>query len=86
MGGIISAGQPTDSPSIFELGGEIVLDSHESVRLHHTRGRDSRRIAVHDTRLGPALGGTRFYPYANDPLRLLEPDGVLAEDAEARAR
>lgn len=64
----MNAAQLIDSPtSIFELGGEIELDSHETVRLH----RDDRTglkaiIAIHDTRLGPALGGTRFFPYASD--------------------
>lgn len=46
-------------------------------------------IAIHDTRLGPAMGGTRFYPYAdreaalNDALRLAKAmtyKSALAED------
>jgi len=74
------ARQVTDSPSsIFELGGDIALDSHELVRLHHDEKTGLKAIiAIHDTTLGPALGGTRFYPYASegdaltDVLRLSE--------------
>lgn len=64
----MNVAQLTDSPSsIFELGGEIQLDSHESVRLHHDERTGLKAIiAIHSTRLGPALGGTRFYRYAND--------------------
>lgn len=64
----MNAVQLADSPTdLWDLGGEIELDSHERVLLH----RDERTglkaiIAIHDTRLGPALGGTRFYPYATD--------------------
>ncbi|MFC5676105.1 Glu/Leu/Phe/Val family dehydrogenase [Aeromicrobium endophyticum] len=64
----MSASQLAGShPSIFELGGEIRLESHESVRLHHDEKTGLKAIiAIHDSRLGPALGGTRFYPYASD--------------------
>ena len=51
-------------------GYEKVIEAHcDETRMHAF-------IAIHDTRLGPALGGTRFYPYAlpeealNDVLRL----------------
>ncbi len=54
------------------LGGE-----HEQVAVCHDRETGLRAvIALYDTRLGPGLGGTRFYPYAThraalaDALRL----------------
>ena len=53
------------------------FENHESIWL----GRDEKRglraiVAIHDTTLGPALGGTRIWPYASfeealaDALRL----------------
>ncbi len=48
---------PTD---IFELGSE-----HEQVVFANDSSTGLRAIiAIHSTALGPALGGTRFYPYA----------------------
>ena len=42
-------------------------DDYEQVVFCHDRGSGLRAIiAVHSTRLGPALGGTRFYPYASE--------------------
>ncbi len=39
---------------------------HEQVVLCHDRPTGLRAvIALHDTRLGPGLGGTRFFPYAD---------------------
>ncbi len=50
---------------------------HEQVVFCHDRASGLRAvIAIHDTRLGPGLGGTRFFPYAtiedavSDVLRL----------------
>ena len=41
------------------------LSQHEQVVFCHDRGTGLRAIiAIHTTALGPALGGTRFYPYA----------------------
>ncbi len=41
------------------------FDGHEQVVFCHDRATGLRAIiAVHDTRLGPALGGCRMYPYA----------------------
>ena len=47
--------------SIFEQGPfeQVVFCHDESAGLRAI-------IAIHSTRLGPALGGTRFYPYANE--------------------
>ncbi len=45
----------------------IGADDYEQVVFCHDRGTGLRAIiAVHSTRLGPALGGTRFYPYASE--------------------
>lgn len=42
-------------------------DSHESVHFGVDRATGLRSIiAIHDTTLGPALGGTRFYPYDSE--------------------
>jgi leucine dehydrogenase len=46
-------------------------DAHEQVVFCHDRNTGLRAIvAVHSTRLGPALGGTRFYPYASEDAAL----------------
>jgi valine dehydrogenase (NAD+) len=45
---------------VFEAGAE-----HEQVVFCHDRATGLRAIvAIHSTALGPALGGTRFHPYA----------------------
>jgi glutamate dehydrogenase/leucine dehydrogenase len=45
----------------------IGADDYEQVVFCHDRGSGLRAIvAVHSTRLGPALGGTRFYPYRSE--------------------
>ncbi len=60
------------SVDVFELGHE-----HEQVVFANDEASGLRAIiAIHSTALGPALGGTRFYPYAStddavlDALRL----------------
>jgi leucine dehydrogenase len=43
------------------------FDNHEHVAFGHGRDSGLRAIiAVHSTRLGPAVGGCRMYPYASD--------------------
>ena len=45
----------------------LARDDYEEVVYCQDRGTGLRAIvAIHSTRLGPALGGTRFYPYASD--------------------
>ncbi|HEX4979997.1 MAG TPA: Glu/Leu/Phe/Val dehydrogenase dimerization domain-containing protein [Acidimicrobiales bacterium] len=45
----------------------IAGDGHEEVVHLHDAGTGLRAIvAIHSTRLGPALGGTRFYPYGSE--------------------
>jgi len=42
-------------------------DAYEQVVFCHDRASGLRAvIAIHSTRLGPALGGTRFFPYASE--------------------
>jgi valine dehydrogenase (NAD+) len=53
------SGNPT--VDVFDLGSE-----HEQVVFCNDRATGLRAIvAIHSTALGPALGGTRFYPYAS---------------------
>ena len=57
---------------VFE---RIGADDYEQVVFCHDRPSGLRAVvAVHSTRLGPALGGTRFYPYASEDAAL---DDVL---------
>jgi glutamate dehydrogenase/leucine dehydrogenase len=49
---------------VFE---RIEADDYEQVVFCHHRPSGLRAIiAIHSTALGPALGGTRFYPYASE--------------------
>jgi len=45
----------------------IGADDYEQVVFCHDRRTGLRAVVcIHSTRLGPALGGTRFYPYADE--------------------
>jgi len=56
--------------AVFDRIGE---DDYEQVVFCHDRPSGLRAIiAVHSTRLGPALGGTRFYPYPNEDEALVD--------------
>jgi valine dehydrogenase (NAD+) len=58
MSDTASDGAPVD---VFDLGSE-----HEQVVFCNDRATGLRAVvAIHSTALGPALGGTRFYPYAS---------------------
>jgi len=51
----------------------IGADDYEQVVFCHDRRSGLRAIvAVHSTRLGPALGGTRYYPYASETEGLVD--------------
>ena len=53
-----------DGVNVFD---RIGSDDYEQIVYCHDRPTGLRAIvAVHSTRLGPALGGTRFYPYASE--------------------
>jgi valine dehydrogenase (NAD+) len=55
------SGVPSSGVDVFELGGE-----HEQVVFCNDSASGLKAIiAIHSTALGPALGGTRFYPYAS---------------------
>ena len=55
------SGAATSGVDVFELGSE-----HEQVVFCNDRATGLKAIvAIHSTALGPALGGTRFYPYAS---------------------
>ena len=44
----------------------VAEHEHEQVSLYYDAASGYRGIiAIHDTRLGPALGGTRFWKYAD---------------------
>jgi leucine dehydrogenase len=55
---------------VFET---IGADTHEEVLfgLDHASGLRTI-VAIHNTALGPALGGTRFYPYQNEDQALID--------------
>lgn len=49
------------------------LAGHEQVTLFHDAATGLRAIiALHDTRLGPGLGGTRFFPYPDEDAALAD--------------
>jgi valine dehydrogenase (NAD+) len=55
------ASDPIDAVDVFELGAE-----HEQVVFCNDPSSGLRSIiALHNTALGPGLGGTRFFPYAS---------------------
>jgi valine dehydrogenase (NAD+) len=57
----VPAAGSVDPVDVFELGAE-----HEQVVFCNDPATGLRAIvAIHSTALGPALGGTRFYPYAS---------------------
>ncbi|WP_129667022.1 Glu/Leu/Phe/Val dehydrogenase dimerization domain-containing protein [Phytoactinopolyspora endophytica] len=55
-----------ESPLVFgRITGPDQQSGHEQVVFCHDRASGLRAIiAIHSTALGPALGGTRFYPYS----------------------
>jgi valine dehydrogenase (NAD+) len=73
---------------VFDRTDELATAAHEQVVFCHDRATGLRAIiAIHDTTLGPALGGTRIHPYASeaealtDVLRLSQ--GMTAKSAAA---
>ncbi|WGX96383.1 Glu/Leu/Phe/Val dehydrogenase dimerization domain-containing protein [Nocardioides sp. L-11A] len=58
---------------VFERTDELGTAGHEQVVFCRDAASGLRAIiAIHDTRLGPALGGTRFYPYATESAALTD--------------
>lgn len=79
---------PTGVNLVFERSDELGAAGHEQVVFCRDEATGLRAIiAIHSTRLGPALGGTRFHPYAGeadaltDVLRLSQ--GMTAKAAAA---
>lgn len=59
---------PSAPIAVFEA-----LDGHEQVVFCHDQPSGLRAIiAIHSTALGPALGGTRFHAYPDEPSALLD--------------
>jgi len=57
-------------PSVFDV---LTADGFEQVAYCHDPASGLRAIvAIHSTALGPALGGTRFYPYASEEEALVD--------------
>jgi leucine dehydrogenase len=55
---------------IFE---EMQQRGHEQVIFNYDRASGLKAIiAIHDTTLGPALGGCRMLPYANEETALID--------------
>ena len=65
---------PADSTDlVFDRTDELGAAAHEQVVFCRDEATGLRAIiAIHDTRLGPALGGTRFYPYASEAAALTD--------------
>jgi valine dehydrogenase (NAD+) len=62
----------TDQDSVSE-GVFAQLDGHEQVVFCADEASGLRAIiAIHSTALGPSLGGTRFYPYADEAAALTD--------------
>lgn len=56
--------------TVFE---QIAADEYEQVIFNYDRSSGLRAIiAIHSTALGPALGGTRFYPYESEEEALID--------------
>jgi len=56
--------------AVFE---QIAADEYEQVIFNYDRSSGLRAIiAIHSTALGPALGGTRFYPYESEEEALID--------------
>ena len=57
----------------MQLFDKIAEMGHEQVVLCHDKASGYRGIiAIHDTTLGPALGGTRFWSYASDEEAIID--------------
>ncbi|MFC7486092.1 Glu/Leu/Phe/Val family dehydrogenase [Knoellia sp. CPCC 206453] len=63
----MTASPTTTAPAGLSTAPHLSLAEHEQV-VHCSDPKSGLRaiIAIHNSALGPALGGTRFYPYASD--------------------
>ena len=64
---------PSAPLAVFDRADELRDAGHEQVVFCRDERTGLRAIiAIHDTTLGPGLGGTRFYPYAHESLALTD--------------
>jgi valine dehydrogenase (NAD+) len=72
----MTSSDTTDTPGTADASPTGVFDrlsGHEQVVFCHDEPTGLKAIiAVHSTALGPALGGTRFYPYASEQDALVD--------------
>lgn len=70
MASVLLTSPGLGSDGMFDLGRDLRGD-HESVKFFRDKATGlSAIIALHSTARGPALGGTRFYPYENEAAAL----------------
>ena len=62
---------PSDGRPSLQIFSHEAFAQHEQVAIFYDRETDTKAIiAIHNTRLGPALGGCRMYPYQSDQAAL----------------
>ncbi|MGN5240648.1 MULTISPECIES: Glu/Leu/Phe/Val dehydrogenase dimerization domain-containing protein [unclassified Rhodococcus (in: high G+C Gram-positive bacteria)] len=68
---IVSPTATDPALGVFDRSRRLTDRPHEQVVFHEDAATGLRAIiAIHSTVLGPALGGTRFYPYADESAAL----------------
>ena len=76
--------QTQNMPAIsFDLFAGLESTNHEQIVFcqDHATGLKAI-IAIHNTVLGPGLGGTRFWHYANERDAITETDSLIKTDTE----
>jgi leucine dehydrogenase len=67
------ASPAANAAAAADLFALVAEHQHEQVSVYYDAASGYRGIiAIHDTRLGPALGGTRFWKYADDRAALVD--------------
>ena len=70
MSSLATIDASTGSLALFDTIAEM---GHEQVVMCHDKSSGYRGIiAIHDTTLGPALGGARFWQYASDEEAIID--------------
>ena len=73
MSGLPGLPQPSGAPGSTPDGVFATATGHEQVVFCHDEPTGLKAIiAIYSTTLGPALGGTRFYPYATEQAALAD--------------
>ena len=66
-----SSPSPTSPSPVSPPAAPLSALGHEQVAFCHDKATGLRAIiSIYTTALGPALGGTRFYPYATEQAAL----------------